>query len=82
MEKVEMPKRVNTRQHFTGLPEGTVIFLFTDIEGSTKLLKQLGADRYGEVLADQQRILQSAVASLDARSLSGRIKFELTRCST
>ncbi len=31
------------------LPHGTVTFLFTDIEGSTRLLKQLG-DRYGVVL--------------------------------
>jgi hypothetical protein len=28
------------------LPTGTVTFLFTDIEGSTYLLEQLG-DRYG-----------------------------------
>jgi class 3 adenylate cyclase len=27
------------------LPAGTVTFLFTDIEGSTALLKQLGPDR-------------------------------------
>jgi class 3 adenylate cyclase len=31
------------------LPSGTVTFLFTDIEGSTKLLQQLG-DRYVTVL--------------------------------
>jgi class 3 adenylate cyclase len=28
------------------LPVGTVTFLFTDIEGSTQLLKQLGGERY------------------------------------
>jgi hypothetical protein len=33
------------------LPTGTVTFLFTDIEGSTKLLKSLGDD-YAGVLAD------------------------------
>jgi class 3 adenylate cyclase len=32
------------------LPTGTVTFLFTDIEGSTRLLQQLG-DRYADVLA-------------------------------
>ena len=32
------------------MPTGTVTFLFTDIEGSTRLLKKLGRDRYGEVL--------------------------------
>ena len=41
------------------LPIGTVTFLFTDIEGSTQLLKQL-RDRYGETLADHQRILREA----------------------
>jgi peptide/nickel transport system substrate-binding protein len=40
------------------LPVGTVTFLFTDIEGSTKLLRQLGGERYGEALADHQRILR------------------------
>ena len=40
------------------LPIGTVTFLFTDIEGSTSLLKRLGGDRYGEALADHQRILR------------------------
>jgi predicted ATPase/class 3 adenylate cyclase len=39
------------------LPSGTVTFLFTDIEGSTELLKQLG-DQYARVLADQRRILR------------------------
>src|SRR5918912_1903682 len=39
--------------------EGTVTFLFTDVEGSTLLLKQL-RDRYGEVLAEHQRILREA----------------------
>ena len=40
------------------LPEGTVTFLFTDIEGSTKLLKQLG-DAYAAVLQDHRDILRS-----------------------
>ena len=43
----------------TELPVGTVTFLFTDIEGSTRLLKQL-RDRYGETLADHQTILREA----------------------
>ncbi len=41
------------------LPGGTVTFLFTDIEGSTRLLQQLG-DQYAELLADQRRILRTA----------------------
>jgi YVTN family beta-propeller protein len=47
----------------TELPSGTVTFLFTDIEGSTGLLKALGRDRYGEVLADQERLLRAAFAA-------------------
>jgi len=37
------------------LPVGTVTFLFTDIQGSTQLLKQLGGGRYGEALAASYR---------------------------
>ncbi|MGH2402900.1 MAG: adenylate/guanylate cyclase domain-containing protein [bacterium] len=43
------------------LPSGTVTFLFTDIEGSTRLLQQLG-DRYAALLADHHRLLRSAFA--------------------
>ena len=41
---------------------GTVTFLFTDVEGSTRLLKQL-RDRYGSVLAEHQRLLREAFAA-------------------
>src|SRR5437764_10369371 len=43
------------------LPAGRVTFLFTDIEGSTRLLHALG-DRYAEVLADHRRLLRAAFA--------------------
>src|SRR5438093_425753 len=43
------------------LPAGTVTFLFTDIEGSTRLLHQLG-DAYAGVLADHRRLLRDAFA--------------------
>jgi YVTN family beta-propeller protein len=42
------------------LPKGTVTFLFTDIEGSTRLLKQL-RDRYAGVLAEHQHVVRMAV---------------------
>src|SRR4051794_2583739 len=48
------------REASTALPTGTVTFLFTDIEGSTRLLKHLGRDRYGEVLATHNRLLRAA----------------------
>jgi class 3 adenylate cyclase len=39
------------------LPGGTVTFLFTDIEGSTRLLQQLG-DEYGDVVRDHRALLR------------------------
>jgi len=34
------------------LPTGTVTFLFTDVEGSTKLLHEVGDQAYADALAD------------------------------
>jgi class 3 adenylate cyclase len=42
------------------LPTGTVTFLFTDIQGSTRLLQRLG-DRYREVIDGHGRILRDAI---------------------
>ena len=42
------------------LPTGTVTFLFTDIEESTRLLKRLGRERYGEVLERHHTLLREA----------------------
>jgi predicted ATPase len=42
------------------LPRGTVTFLFTDIEGSTRLLHELGADDYAHALAEHRRVLREA----------------------
>src|SRR5947208_5571103 len=42
-------------------PVGTVTFLFTDIEGSTRLLHELG-DAYADALADHRRVLREAFA--------------------
>jgi class 3 adenylate cyclase len=39
------------------LPAGTVTFVFSDVEGSTELLKRLG-DRYGELLSEHRRIVR------------------------
>src|SRR3712207_4542977 len=43
------------------LPQGTVTLLFTDIEGSTQLLRRL-CDAYAGVLAQHQRLLREAFA--------------------
>jgi predicted ATPase/class 3 adenylate cyclase len=40
------------------LPSGTVTFLFTDVEGSTKLLHELGADAYSAALLEHRRVLR------------------------
>jgi hypothetical protein len=40
-----------------GLPAGTVTFLFTDVEGSTRLLHELG-DAYADVLGEHRRALR------------------------
>lgn len=44
------------------LPSGTLTLLFTDIEGSTRLLHELG-DRYAEVLAEHRRLLREVFGS-------------------
>jgi predicted ATPase/class 3 adenylate cyclase len=50
---------VTTRE----LPTGTVTFLFTDIEGSTRLLHALGPEAYAEALAEHRRVLREAFAA-------------------
>jgi predicted ATPase/class 3 adenylate cyclase len=42
------------------LPIGTVTFVFTDVEGSTRLLHELGADAYIDALAEHRRALREA----------------------
>ena len=41
------------------LPRGTVTLLFTDMEGSTQLLQQLG-DQYADVLSECRQLLRTA----------------------
>ena len=49
-----------------GLPSGTVTFLFTDIEGSTRLLQQLG-EKYATLLADHEQLLREVFESNNGR---------------
>jgi predicted ATPase/class 3 adenylate cyclase len=44
------------------LPAGTITFLFTDVEGSTKLLHSLGAEGYADALAEHRRVIREACA--------------------
>ena len=51
-----------------GLPSGTVTFVFTDIEGSTELLKRLG-ERYGEVLSEHRRIVRETFGAANGTEI-------------
>jgi predicted ATPase/class 3 adenylate cyclase/Tfp pilus assembly protein PilF len=42
------------------LPSGTVTFLFTDVEGSTRLLHELGPEGYAARLAEHRRVVREA----------------------
>jgi predicted ATPase/class 3 adenylate cyclase len=53
-----------------GLPAGTVTFLFTDIEGSTRLLERLGSATYADVLAVHGRCLTDAIERHDGLVVS------------
>jgi predicted ATPase/class 3 adenylate cyclase len=52
-----------TTRERSALPTGTVTFLFTDVEGSTKLLHELGAEAYAEELAEHRRLVREACES-------------------
>jgi class 3 adenylate cyclase len=47
------------------LPSGTVTFLFTDVEGSTRLLHELGAEGYAQTLAEHRRLIREACSRYD-----------------
>jgi hypothetical protein len=49
----------------TDLPAGTVTFLFTDIEGSTRLLHELGDD-YAAAVAEHPAEWERVASSIDA----------------
>ena len=46
------------------IPSGTVTFVFTDIEGSTKLLQELG-DTYQQLAREHRRIVRDAFSARD-----------------
>ena len=52
----------------TQLPGGTVTFLFSDVEGSTRLLEQLG-DRYGDVHREHRRILREQLTEAGGQEI-------------
>jgi predicted ATPase/class 3 adenylate cyclase len=42
------------------LPSGTVTFLFSDVEGSTRLLEEMGSGGYAKALAEHRRLIREA----------------------
>ena len=44
------------------LPSGNVTLLFTDIEGSTRLIEELGESGYVDALSEHRRLLRTAFA--------------------
>jgi class 3 adenylate cyclase len=60
------------------LPSGTVTLLFSDVEGSTLLVQELGA-AYQDALAEHREILRAAVASHAGREVDCRAD-ELLAC--
>jgi class 3 adenylate cyclase len=50
------------------VPSGTVTLLFTDVEGSTRLLKRL-RKRYGELLAEHHRLMRAALVQHAGREM-------------
>jgi len=66
------------------LPAGTVTFLFTDIEGSTVLLRHLGDTHYRQLHADHHDLLRKSIAAhngteVDAQSESFFVSFPTAR---
>jgi DNA-binding NarL/FixJ family response regulator/class 3 adenylate cyclase len=55
----------------SALPTGTVTFLFADVEGSTRLARDLG-EEWQPVLADIRRLLREAVAGADGHEVDSR----------
>jgi DNA-binding NarL/FixJ family response regulator/class 3 adenylate cyclase len=53
------------------LPQGTVTLLFTDVEGSTRLVHQLG-DAYAGVLADHRRLVRESLEACGGFEVDSR----------
>jgi WD40 repeat protein/class 3 adenylate cyclase len=67
-EEVGMEIPADSRTSDPEAPSGTVTFLFTDIEGSTKLLERL-REQYAVLLDDQHQILRAAFARWNGREI-------------
>jgi class 3 adenylate cyclase len=55
----------------SALPAGTVTFVFTDIEGSTELIKRLG-EGYGEVLSAHRRLVRDTLTAANGTEIDSQ----------
>jgi predicted ATPase/class 3 adenylate cyclase len=51
------------------LPTGTATFVFTDIEGSTKLVQEIGIERWRQILEDHHRLLREQWIAFEGREV-------------
>jgi class 3 adenylate cyclase len=51
------------------LPSGTVTFLFSDIEGSTDLVRRVGGEVFAAIRADHRRVLREAFVAQGGREI-------------
>jgi WD40 repeat protein/DNA-binding SARP family transcriptional activator len=63
LKGAKIPQRTSAAQ-----PSGTITFLFTDIEGSTRLLEKLG-DQYAVALGEHHEILRAAIQKWNGREV-------------
>src|SRR5260221_170610 len=63
LKGAKIPQRTSAAQ-----PSGTITFLFTDIEGSTRLLEKLG-DQYAVALSEHHEILRAAIQKWNGREV-------------
>jgi class 3 adenylate cyclase len=64
------------------LPSGMVTFLFTDLEGSMRLLESLGAERYADALLVHRDVVRSALAAYDGAGSTPRASRSSARSAT
>jgi class 3 adenylate cyclase len=63
------PASAQSESTAPALPTGTVTFLFTDIEGSTRLLQQLGGASYAALEAEHHHLVRTACAAQDGHEV-------------
>ncbi|HEV2238018.1 MAG TPA: helix-turn-helix domain-containing protein, partial [Ktedonobacterales bacterium] len=68
----QLPIAGNGEPRTPPLPTGTITFLFTDLEGSTRLLQELGTQRSATLQAEHRQLLRAAVAAHDGHEVDSQ----------